>query len=175
MAGKSLKSNKARIAKQRRQGKAARARKPWRIAGIAFCLGAIVTAGAMAFTPLGRLCIAGDNAAAASATKDDNKPQRGARPQPPDPEQLARIAQGRAARNRGGKDTENKKDPLAELRRIEAINARNRSLLNRHTAHRPGPMGSHDHPRQPTTHQPPGVPRPVMPTHNPTPTTPDRH
>jgi len=44
MARKSLKSNKARIAKQRGEAKAAQARKPWRVAGAAFCLGVVITA-----------------------------------------------------------------------------------------------------------------------------------
>jgi len=44
MARKSSKVNKARIAKKRRETRAAQGRKPWRIAGIAFCLGTIITA-----------------------------------------------------------------------------------------------------------------------------------
>ena len=56
MARKSSKSNKARITKQRRQAKAAPSRNPWLIAGVAFCLGVIVTAGAFAWTPLGAFC-----------------------------------------------------------------------------------------------------------------------
>jgi len=171
MARKSLKSNKARIAKQRREIKVAQARKPWRVAGVAFCLGAIVTAGAFVLTPLGAWCVTSDNTASASATKGNDKPQMGAKKKArrrPDPEELARLARASAARNRRDKKTEKKKDPLAELRRIEAINASNRALLNRHTAHRPGSTGSHVHPHQPTTHQPPGAPKPVIPTHNPT-------
>ena len=171
MARKSLKSNKARIAKQRRGIKVAQARKPWRIAGAAFCLGAIVAAGALVLTPLGAWCVTGENAGTASTVKCSHETQAVAGnkgSQPPGPEELARLVQAGAARNRRGEETESKKDPMAELRRIEAINARNRALLNPHTVRPPGSTGSHVHPHQPATPQSSGVPKPVIPTHNPT-------
>lgn len=40
-----------------------------------------------------------------------------------------------------GRRSQKKQDPLADLRRIEAINARNRALLNQRTARPPGPTG----------------------------------
>lgn len=171
MARKSLKSSKARTTEQRHEDKAARTTKPWRITGSAFCLGAIVMAVAFVLTPLGAWCVTHYEPMVISVTKCDHKPQGAGRNKgscPPDPEELARLAQRRAAQNRRGKKAEKKKDPLAELRRIEAINARNRALLNRHAVHRPGSTASHVHPHQPTTHQPPGVPKPVIPAYNPT-------
>ena len=163
MARKSLKSNKTQTTEDRREDKAVRTTKPWRPAGIAFCLGAIVMAAAFVLTPLGAWCVTHYEPAVISVTKCDHKPQTHAKDKgsrPPDPEQLARLAQASAARNRRGKEAKNKKDPMAELRRIEAINARNRRMMEQRTA-LPG------HPSlRPTMPQPhhPATPRPSTPS-----------
>ena len=172
MASKSVKSNKARIAKQRRETKAARAGTSWRIVGVAFCLGVIVTAGAFVLTPLGVWCVTDDNPSVASATKNGGKPQadadnEGARQ--PDPDELLRLAQAHAARDKMSRKTEKAKDPLAELRRIEEINARNRRIMTQRTT--PGghlhPHPSPSQPTGPTARQPqqPSIPGSVSPSH----------
>ena len=153
MARKSLKSNKARITKEPCEVKAAQAKKPLRATGIAFCLGALFMAGAFVLTPLGDWCFTHYEPTAITVTKCDHKPQgagrnRGSRP--PDPETLARLAQGRGARDSRSKSkkAEKRKDPMAELRRIEAINAQNRRLMEQRTA-----LPGHRRP-QPTAPQP---------------------
>ena len=137
MASKSLKSNKARITEERREDKAAQATKPWRI-GVAFCLGALVMAVAFVLTPLGAWCVTHYEPTAISVTKCDHRP-----------EELARLAQARAAQNSRSRKAEKRKDPLAELRRIEAINAQNRRMMEQRTAprgyRRPQPTAPQPH------------------------------
>ncbi len=86
MARKSLKSNKARIAKHRRENKAARDKKPWTMMGVAFGLGVIITAGAFVLTPIGVLCVTSDKTPAASVSKDRDK---GGAPKAADASKLA--------------------------------------------------------------------------------------
>jgi hypothetical protein len=166
MASKSLKSNKARIAKQRRRAKAAGVRNPWPIAGIAFCLGAIVTVVVFVWTPLGALCIASDKTPATSVSKDPDKPatpnateanklaagpivkpgDRKKRPAIPEPGDPAGAGNG-------------KNDPLAELQRVREINERNRKLMEAAAARRGRP--------QPSNPLVPKPPKPIIPGHNP--------
>jgi len=159
MARKNLKSNKARITEDRREDKAVRATKPGRIAGIvAFCLGAITMAVAFVLTPLGAWCVTHYEPAVISVTKCDHKPQTAAknkRSQPPDSEELARLSRARRSRK-----VEKRKDPMAELRRIEEINARNRRMMEQRTA-----LPGHPSPR-PTVPRPhhPATPRPSTPS-----------
>jgi hypothetical protein len=156
MASKNLKSNRTRITEDRREDKTTRAAKPWRRVSIEFCLGVAAMAVAFVLTPLGSWCVTRYEPTVISVTKCDHKPQPAAMnraSQRPDPEELARLAQARVAQGGRSRKSQKPKDPLAELRRIEAINAQNRRMMTHRTA---APGHAHPHP-QPTVPQPPGV------------------
>ena len=184
MASKSSKSNKARIAKQRRQAKAAPPRNPWPIAGVAFCLGAIVTAGTFVWTPLGALCFAKDSTPTTSVSKDRDK---GAAPTTTDANKLAAgpIADTDKQPKRpavpgpgdpAGAD-KSKSDPLAELQRVRQINERNRKLMEAAAARRgqsqtPNPLVPRP-PKPIIPGQSPSLPKqPTIPGRVPTPAPP---
>jgi hypothetical protein len=156
MASNSLKSNKTRITEARREDKTTRAAKPWRRVSIEFCLGVAAMAVAFVLTPLGSWCVTRYEPTVISVTKCDHKRPAAAMnraSQRPDPEELARLAQARGAQGGVSRKSEKPKDPLAELRRIEAINAQNRRMMIHRTA---APGHAHSHP-QLIAPQPPGV------------------
>jgi len=169
MARKSLKADKARIAKKRREAKGARDKKPWTMMAIAFGLGMIVMAGAFVLTPLGALCVRSDKTTAASVSKDGDKAViRGdANANKGDAGPLAKTGdKGKrpVVRDPGDSAGVGGNEALAELRRVREINARNRNLMEA-AARRAG---------QPQAPKPlvPQVPKPTIPGQHPTPTPP---
>jgi len=178
MARNSLKANKARIAKKRREAKAAqgKGKRPWTMMGVAFGLGMIVTTGAFVLTPLGALCITNDKTPAVSVSRDRDKAvvQGDGNANKGDAGPLAKTGdqpKHPTVPGPGDPPGAGKNDPLAELQRVREINARNRKLMEA-AAGRAG---------QPPTPKPPvpQVPKPTIPGRNPAPlrqpTIPDKH
>lgn len=174
MASKNVKSSNARITEERREGRAAQAKKPWRKVSIEFFLGAMVMAAAFILTPLGPWCVTHYEPMVISVAKCDHKPQAAAKnkgSQQPDPDAMLKLAQARAAQGQDGRNrkTEKAKDPLAELRRIEEINARNRRMMTQRTVRRgyASPQPTVPQPYSPAIPQPhqPAIPRPAVPAH----------
>jgi hypothetical protein len=167
MMSKSLKSHTAPVVGERRKDQAPRGIKSWLRVGIEFVMGALVMFLVFILTPLGALCVPRDASSVIVMAREKLQPPAlaksdGARS--PDPDELLRRAQAQAAKGRQSKKPEKVKDPLAELRRIEEINARNRSMMARRTG-LPGQSHSHSHPHpQPGVRRPqPAVPQPYQP------------